>query len=181
MEYVIAQRGVLGVGGIIGRPMPTVHLRDIVTAEDRAAVMGLRRGPRGERYVSSMEESFAEADREARAMPHAWAVHDAETGALVGFVMLSDNIPEPMDEDLVGPYYLWKLLIDEPVQGRGYGRATIDAVVEYVSTRPNSDVLYTSCVDEPGSPCGFYLRYGFTETGRVVDEEHVLALDLADR
>jgi diamine N-acetyltransferase len=34
-----------------------------------------------------------------------------------------------MDDDLVGPYFLWKLLIDAPLQGRGYGAATIDAVV----------------------------------------------------
>ena len=40
---------------------------------------------------------------------------------MVGFVMISDNIPQPMDEDLVGPYFLWKLLIDESCQGRGYG------------------------------------------------------------
>jgi hypothetical protein len=26
-------------------------------------------------------------------MPHPWAVHDAGTGALVGFAMISDNIP----------------------------------------------------------------------------------------
>ena len=98
-------------------------------------------------------------------MPHPWAVHDAATGALVGFTMISDNIPQPMDDDLVGPYYLWKLLIDEPLQRHGYGAATLDAVVDYLGTRPGADVLYTSCADGPGSPRGFYLRYGFTDTG----------------
>jgi hypothetical protein len=43
-----------------------------------------------------------------RAMSHPSAVHDAETGALVGFAMISDNIPQPIDDDLVGPYYLWR-------------------------------------------------------------------------
>ena len=157
--------------------MVRVDLRDIVTPEDRAAVMGLRRGPGQDRYLNSMEEIFAEADEEQRAMPRAWAVQDAETGALVGFVMISDNIPEPMDEDLVGPYFLWKLLI-ESFQGRGYGAATLDAVVEYLGTRPGADVLQTSCSDGTGSPRGFYLRYGFTDTGRVMWGENVLALDL---
>ena len=36
-------------------------------------------------------------------MPHPWAVHYAATGALVGFAMISDNIPQPIDDDLVGP------------------------------------------------------------------------------
>ncbi|HEY1277680.1 MAG TPA: GNAT family N-acetyltransferase [Thermoleophilaceae bacterium] len=161
--------------------MPRVRLEDIATAADRAAVMGLRRGPGQDRYVSSMEESFEEADREPRAMPRPWAVRDAESGALVGFAMISDNIPQPMDDDLVGPYFLWKLLIDERYQRRGYGAATIDAVVDYVRGRPEADVLYTSCSDGPGSPRGFYLRYGFTDTGRVESGENVLALDLAGR
>jgi diamine N-acetyltransferase len=162
--------------------MPTaVRLRDIVTAHDRAAVMGLRLASGQDQYLNSMQEIFEEADREQHAMPHPWAVHDAGTGALVGFAMISDNIPQPMDDDLVGPYFLWKLLIDAPLQGRGYGAATIDAVVEYLRTRPGADVLYTSCADGPGSPRGFYLRYGFCDTGRVMWGENVLALDLAGR
>jgi diamine N-acetyltransferase len=160
------------------RGMTRVDLRDIVRSEDRAAVMSLRRGPGQDKYLNSMEDIFAEADDEQRAMPHPWAVHDAGSGALVGFVMISDNIPQPMDSDLVGPYYLWKLLIDKSFQGRGYGAATLDAVINYVRTRPGADVLYTSCADGPGSPRGFYLRYGFRDTGRVMWGENVLELDL---
>ena len=60
-------------------------------------------------------------------MPKAWAVHDAATGDLVGFVMISDNIPEPMDDDLVGPYFLWKLLIDGPRCSDSPARPFFDA------------------------------------------------------
>jgi diamine N-acetyltransferase len=155
-----------------------IDLREIVSLHDRASVMNLRRGPGQERYLDSMADIFDEADAEQRAMPRPWAVHDAEAGFLVGFTMISDNIPQPMDEDLVGPYYLWKLLIDERFQGRGYGTATIDAVVDYLGTRPGADVLYTSCAAGDGSPRGFYLRYGFTDTGRIMWGENVLALDL---
>jgi diamine N-acetyltransferase len=161
--------------------MARVQLRDILTPGDRAAVMGLRRGPGQDQYLNSMEEIFAEAGQEQRAMPHPWAVHDAQTGTLVGFAMISDNIPPPMDADLVGPYYLWKLLIDQQWQGRGYGAATLDAVVGYLGTRPGADVLYTSCADGLGSPRGFYLGYGFTDTGRVMWGENVLALNLSAR
>ena len=161
--------------------MAKVGLRDIVSPEDRAAVMGLRRGPGQDQYLNSMEGIFEEADEEQRAMPHPWAVRDAQTGALVGFAMISDNIPPPIDDDLVGPYYLWKLLIDQRFQRRGYGAATLDAVADYLGTRPGADVLFTSCADGPGSPRGFYLRYGFADTGRVMWGENVLALDLGAR
>ena len=155
--------------------MPRVELRDIVTDEDRAAVLGLRRGPGQDRYLGSMESHFEDAAAEPRAMPRMWSVHDSNQ--LVGFAMISDNI-EHLDEDLVGPYYLWRLLIDERFQARGYGTATIDAIVEYLRTRPRADVLFTSCAAGEGSPQGFYLRYGFVSTGEVKWGEDILALDL---
>lgn len=157
--------------------MPRVVLREITSDEDRRAAMGLRLAPGQDRYINAVDDIFLEAEEEARAMPHPWTVHDAASGRLVGFAMISDGIPEPMDEDLVGPYYLWKLLIDASEQRRGYGTATLDAVIAYVRTRP-AEVLYTSCADGDGSPRGFYLRYGFTDTGRVMWGEHVLAYRL---
>jgi diamine N-acetyltransferase len=161
--------------------MGRVELRELLTEGDRRAVLGLRRGPGQDAYLNSMEDIFLEAEDEARAMPRQWAVHDGDSGRLVGFTMISDGIPEPIDEDLVGPYFLWKLLVDVAEQGRGYGAATIDAVVDYLRTRPGADTLFTSCADGPGSPRGFHLRYGFVDTGRVMWGENVLALDLADR
>ena len=161
-----------------GLAVARVHLVEVEGAEDRLDLLGLRRGPDQEQYLNSMEDIFAEADAEQRAMPHPWAVHDAVVGGLVGFVMISDNIPEPIDDDLVGPYFLWKLLVDASHQGKGYGSATVDAVVGYLRTRPGADVLYTSCADGPGSPRGFYLRYGFADIDRVMWGENVLALEL---
>ena len=158
--------------------MVRVRLSGILTPADWSSVRHLRRGPGQHRYLNSMEEIQNEAREDERAKPHPWAIHDADTGALVGFTMISDNIPEPIDEDLVGPYFLWKLLIDHSVQGRGYGAATLEAVVRYLETRPGADVLYTSCSDGPGSPRGFYLAFGFIDTGRDMWGEDVLALHL---
>ena len=161
--------------------MPAVQLRDLVTEDDDEAVMGLRRGPGQERYLGRMISHFEDAIADAKACPRMWSVHDGQTGQLVGFAMISDGIPQEVldaNDDIVGPYYLWRLLIDEAFQGRGYGRATIDAVVDYVRSRPGGDVLYTSCEAGDGSPQPFYLQYGFTKTDRVADGEDVLRLDL---
>jgi diamine N-acetyltransferase len=163
--------------------MPTVELRDIETEDDVEAVMGLRRGPGQDRYLGSMISHFEDATRDVRACPRMWSVHDEDAGTLVGFVMISDDIPAETlarDPDVVGPYFLWRLLIDHRFQGRGYGRAAIDAVVRYVAANPNGDVLFTSCAAGDGSPQGFYLRYGFTPTGAVIDGEDVLELRLRD-
>ena len=166
--------------------MPVVELRDLVTEDDDEAVMGLRRGPGQERYLGRMIGHFEDAISDAKACPRMWSVHDAETGQLVGFVMISDGILQEIldaDDDIVGPYYLWRLLIDYRFQGRGYGAATIDAVIKYVRTRPNAEVLLTSCKAGEGSPQPFYLHYGFEKTGEVKWGEDLLRLDLttADR
>ncbi len=157
--------------------MATVQLRDIVTDADREAVLALRRAPGQERYLGSMASHFEDAADEPRAKPRMWSVHDGDQ--LVGFVMISDNIEEP-HEDLLGPYFLWRLLIDAPYQGRGYGAATIDAVVAYLRTRPNADVLLTSCGPGEGSPQPFYEHYGFVPTGEIKWDEIVYRLDLKE-
>ena len=161
--------------------MPTVQLRDIETEDDVEAVMGLRRGPDRDRYIGSMISHFEDAVRYEHACPRMWSVHDGASGALVGFVMISDGIPQDVldaDDDIVGPYFLWRLLIDVHHQGRGYGRATIDAVVDYVRTRPDANALYVSIVPGPATPQTFYRHYGFVPTGRVADGEEVMRLDL---
>jgi len=155
--------------------MPTVELRDIETHADRRAVLALRSGQGQDRYLGSMKSHFEDAAAEPRAKPRMWSVHDGDQ--LVGFVMISDGI-EQLDEDLVGPYYLWRLLIDREFQGRGYGRATIDAIVDYLRDRPGADILFTSCAPGDGSPQRFYLRYGFKLTGEQKWGEDILRLDL---
>ncbi len=160
--------------------MATVQLHDILSAEDRAAVMKLRRAPGQERFLGSMQSHFEDAESAPEARPRMWSVHDGEQ--LVGFVMISDNIEDP-GEDLIGPYYLWRLLIDERFQGNGYGAATIDAIVEYLRTRPNAQVLWTSCGQGEGGPLPFYSRYGFALVGEVRfdddEPEHLLRLELS--
>ena len=162
--------------------MATVELRDIVTEADRQGVLALEVAPGQDRFVASVEDSFRDAIDDARAVPRMWSINDRDR--VVGFAMISDGIPVERlasDPDLIGPYYLWRLLIDRRVQRRGYGSATLDAIVAYVRTRPGADVLWVSAGQGEGSPQPFYERYGFVPTGDVMDDEVVLRLDLTER
>jgi diamine N-acetyltransferase len=161
--------------------MVAVQLRDIVSEDDVKAVMGIRRGEGRDRYIGQMIDHFEDAARYPDACPRMWSVHDADVERLVGFVMISDGVTQEVldaHDDFVGPYFLWRLVIDEHDQGKGYGRATIDAVVDYLRTRPGADVLYTSSVPGEASPMPYYLHYGFELTDRIADGEQVLRLDL---
>jgi diamine N-acetyltransferase len=154
--------------------VPDVTLREI-TEHDRDAVLALRVSDEQSEYVADVAQSLDDAVRypEAKAWYRAVYADDEP----VGFVMISDGITDP-DPTLLGPYFLWRLLIDERHQGKGYGSAAIDRVVEHVRSRPDGDVLLVSCHPGPATPIPFYERYGFVRTGEVHEGEAVLALDL---
>ncbi len=151
-----------------------ISLREI-TAANRPAVEALAVTRDQETYVAGVAESLAEAAATPAARPWYRAVYAGDDP--VGFVMISDGIPDGHPEYL-GPYFLWRLLIDARRQGRGFGRAALDLVVEYARTRPHAEVLLTSVVPGPASPIGFYLRYGFSRPGRMFEGEEVLELPL---
>jgi diamine N-acetyltransferase len=149
-------------------------LREI-TAENRAQVEALAVTEAQESFVAGVAESIVEAAETPNARPWYRAIYAGETP--VGFVMLSDNIP-PEYTEYIGPYFLWRLLIDVRWQRRGYGRAALDLIVSYVRTRPNAERLFTSAVPGDGSPLDFYVKYGFVLTGDVDDNGEVI-LELA--
>jgi diamine N-acetyltransferase len=145
-----------------------VVLRDVTTQNVRA-VCGLRVAPSQEKFVTSAAISLAEA----YVHPQAWcrAVYSGG-GDLVGFVMLHDSTDGP-------GFMLWRLLIDERFQRRGYGRAAVSQVVDYVTAQPEAHALKVGARRGDGSPRPFYESLGFRATGEVIDgDEDVLSLDL---
>jgi diamine N-acetyltransferase len=145
-----------------------------ITDENRHAVEALRVSSAQERFVSSVSESLLEAAEEPDGRAIYWAVYDGDTP--VGFVMISDDVGAPG----YIPQYLWKLLIDERFQGRGFGTATLDLIVDYFRGRPGVEVMWTSAGQGEGSPISFYERYGFERAGEIVfDDELLLRLRIA--
>jgi diamine N-acetyltransferase len=160
--------------GHVKLPPSRVSLREI-TAANRADVEALAVTAGQADYVAGVAESLVEAAQTPDACPWYRAVYADETP--VGFVMISDGITV-VNPDYLGPYFLWRLLIDQRHQGRGYGSAALDLVVDYLRTRDDARVLVTSVVQGPASPIDFYLRQGFRATGDVHQGEVVLELDL---
>jgi diamine N-acetyltransferase len=155
-------------------PTPHVSLREI-TETNRAAVEALAVSAEQDDYVAGVAESLVEAAGTPDAAPWFRAIYADDDP--VGFVMLSDGITVE-NPDYLGPYFLWRLLVDQHQQGRGYGAAGLALAVEQVRSHPDARVLITSAVPGPHSPLGFYLRHGFRETGQVHAGEIVLELEL---
>jgi diamine N-acetyltransferase len=151
-----------------------VSLREI-TEDNRAAVEALAVTEEQDQYVATVTTSLGDAVEYPDAKPWYRAIYADEEP--VGFVMISDGITVD-DPTYVGPYYLWRLLVDHRFQGRGYGTAALDLVVEHVRTRPDARVLLVSHVVGPTSPVTFYQQYGFRLTGEVHEGEPMLELEL---
>jgi GNAT superfamily N-acetyltransferase len=137
-------------------------LREI-TEENEQSVLALRCTPQQERFVSSVADSLAEAAEYPQANPWFRAVYDEDRP--VGFVMPSWDVA-PAPPDIIGPWFLWKLLIDHRHQGQGYGQQVVRQVVELVRGQGGTE-LFTSYVSGEDGPAGFYARLGFVPTGEL--------------
>lgn len=144
-----------------------VSLRE-VTKENLGDVLRLRVAPGQDRFVASNAVSIAQAHFEP---DHAWfrAIYADETA--VGFLMLHDEPAKPA-------YYLWRFMIDNRFQGRGFGARAIALLLDHVRSRPGAVELRLSHVPGDGSPAPFYERLGFAHTGEEDDGELVMRIAL---
>jgi len=152
-----------------------VALREI-TDSNLGAVLALRVAPAQERFVGTVAGALEDAREIPEAKPWYRAVYADDDP--VGFVMLSwDVTPDP--PVIIGPWFLWKILIDERHQGRGYGREALQLVADMVGANGAAELL-TSCVPGDDGPEPFYRRLGFAPTGDHDEKgEVILGLQLA--
>jgi diamine N-acetyltransferase len=151
-----------------------VTLRE-VTDENRHAILAVRVAPTQERFVGTVAGALTDAREIPQGKPWYRAIYADDQP--VGFVMLSWNVkPEP--PRIIGPWFLWKLLVDERHQRLGYGREAVRLVADIVSANGAAELL-TSCVPGADGPEPFYRRVGFIPTGELDENgEIILALEL---
>lgn len=146
-----------------------VVLREMVDA-NREEILGLRVLPDQERFVGSVQGALEDAAEYASAKPWYRAVYAGDEP--VGFVMVSWNA-EPQPPQIIGPWFLWKLLIDHRYQGLGYGGEVVRQVTDLVRAEGATELL-TSYVPLEGGPAGFYRRLGFVPTGDLDDHDEII-------
>jgi len=162
MEFVLNQ----------GSDNLKVGLREI-TRDTVRVICALKVSKEQEQFVAPNSISIAEAHFSSEA----WfrAVYADKTP--VGFVMLAE-VPRE-ERGLLGTHFLWRLMIDERYQGRGYGRKALESVIQHLKEESNVNALHTSCREGKGSPKGFYRKMGFKETGEKLDNgERIMKLQL---
>jgi diamine N-acetyltransferase len=152
-----------------------VHLREL-TATNREHVLALSVLPEQEPFVGTVAEALTDAAHYPQANPWYRAIYAGREP--VGFVMISWNcVPQP--PAIIGPWFLWKLLVDHRHQGRAYGADAVRVVAELISQAGARELLTSCFPDLDGSPAPFYERLGFLATGDFdVEGETVFRLQL---
>jgi len=132
------------------------------------------------RFVATNEISLIEAYAyyvENGVGPVAFGIYHNETP--VGF-MMAEYCHDLDDNDGKPYYYLWRMMIDNNHQRKGYGKAALDLMVKVLKTFPlgKAEKLFTSYVPGDEGPEKFYEKFGFVKTGEMVGDEVGMVLVL---
>ena len=150
----------------------SITLRDI-TGDSDFQVQELKISPDQEaaKLVSPVVRSLADAwyYRDVGST-YAKAIYEDED--LVGFIMYELDTEEQH-------VFVWRFLIDQAFQGRGYGRQTIEAVVELAKQQTQMTKVVADYVDGHEPMKKILLGLGFEETGFDPDNnEHIMVYQL---
>lgn len=118
--------------------------------------------------VASNAESLAEAHEDEDARPRAIFADDQ----LVGFLMY-DASSEP------GEAQLYRFMIDHDFQGRGFGKAALQAAIAEISALGNIKRIVICYEPENTGARMLYAKAGFVEQGLDEDGEMIAHLELS--
>lgn len=101
----------------------------------------------------------------------------------VGFLMIgfdTDDTYEDPPRIAKGNYSLWRLMIDEKHQRKGYGRQAMELALAFIRTLPCGPAEYCCLSYEPENTAAkkLYAEFGFRENGETDGDEIVAVLKL---
>lgn len=145
-------------------------------------LMELRVAKEQENFVASNAISLAQAyDCHADGkFAQCFGIYDGETP--VGFAMIGhdsedyEDIPEVYSRS----YCLWRYMIDQRYQKRGYGRDGLILLLDYVLTSPDGEESLWSTSYEPENDVAakLYASFGFKPNGETDGDEIVAVREL---
>ena len=150
----------------------SITLRDI-TGDNYFQVLELKISPEQEaaKFVSPVVRSLADAwYYRDEGITYPKAIYADED--LVGFIMYELDTEEQH-------VFVWRFLIDQAFQGKGYGRQTIEAVLAMAKEQAQMTKVVADYVDGHEPMKKILLGLGFEETGFDPDNnEHIMVYQL---
>lgn len=152
---------------------PDIHFMHVTTTTfNQICKLSETLSPTHRQMVTDNVRSIAEAHYSDSAWMRAIYADDIP----IGFIMTHTGSDYEDGIDCPG-VFLWRFMIAEPYQGKGYGKRALEKLILHLKAM-GIPVLFTSCGQGEGSPEGFYQKLGFVPTGDHYDHEIELRLDL---
>lgn len=133
-------------------------------------------------FVATNTESIVEAYTAITAGGQAFPFGIYEDDTPVGFVMIGYSDDDWEDAPAIAHenYSIWRLMIDQEYQGRGYGRAAMALALDFVRSFPCGQAEYCYLSYEPANTIAakLYHQFGFKENGEMDGEEIISVLKL---
>ena len=146
-----------------------VELREI-TKENYEECLNLNLAESQKNFVSSTAYSLAQA----------WIYYDTAfpfaiyaNNTMVGFIMLGYY-------EVGGYYTLWKFMVDEKYQKKGYGKKALWLGIDYLVNRFQVKEVYTAYYATNRIARNLYASIGFRETGEVEGNQVGMKLIVSD-
>ena len=137
-----------------------------ISPENFEAVIALQAALEQSKFVASNLYSIAQA----KVYPECVALAAFDNDQAVGFAMYC------VDRD-DNEWWLYRLMVEETYQGRGYGRAALQKLLELVQADRSRHRMYLG-VDLTGkASVRLYQSLGFRFDGRVFGKEHIMVLE----
>ncbi len=134
-------------------------------------------------FVASNTNSIIEAYTSITGNGYAFPFGIYAEDTLVGFLMIgfdTDDYWEDAPQIAKGNYNLWRLMIDQKYQKKGYGKKAIRLALDFINTFPCGQAEYCWLSYEPENKTAsqLYRSFGFMETGERDGEELIAILKL---
>lgn len=154
-----------------------------ITDDNYGECIKLNPGQKGSKYVAPNVNSLAIAyvcKENNICSPMPFVIYNDEV--MIGFIMMSSlkkDQKNDVDEDT---YDIWRFMVDEKYQGKGYGRKALLKAIEYIKSFPYgpAKTLVLSYLPENEVGSSLYKSVGFKDTGKIEDGELVMEYDLME-
>ena len=146
-------------------------------------ILKLRVTKEQENFVASNDISIIEAYNAITGNGYAFPFGIYENDTPIGFLMVGFDTDDYWDDAppvAKGNYNLWRLMIDEKYQNKGYGKESLRLALEFVKSFPCGKAEYCWLSYEPENIVArqLYRSFGFAETGEMDGEEMIAILKL---
>lgn len=154
-----------------------------VDAKNIWDILKLKVSDEQKEYVAPNDLSIIEAYIAITGNGHAFPFGIFDDNTPVGFLMIGYDVDDSFENPpsiAYKNYSIWRLMIDEKFQNKGYGRNAMHLALNFIRTFPCGKAKYCYLSYDPDNIKAkkLYADFGFAENGEMDDEEVVAVLEL---